>query len=612
LDAALRLLDCQLFLLVNRLGGPAWELATAYGTLLGDGAVIAVLLLLGLRLGDPRRFPKNFLLIGLAAALAGLANVGVKQLVSRPRPLREPLFAVSREPVAQRWLPGGRSVREFSVGNPELAALAPTLKVMGPTLKHRSFPSGHTAAAFGCAAGLAYAFRRRRGLWVLPAAFAGLTRVACGVHFPFDVLAGAALGAGVSTGFLRLLESFHGLASPPQARAPRLAAGPTRVMMMVGEASADRYGARVLEALRAREPDLDAFGIGGEQLRRAGLTAHADAAQLEIVGFTAVLARLPTVVRIYRRMIDLLRRARPDVLVCIDLPDFNFMLAQQARALGIPVLFFISPQFWAWRSGRINKLAERISKMIVAFPFEAPYYERAGVPVAFHGHPLLEERDPGSATREPAEAPPGLDPARRTVVLAPGSRRSEWKHNNRALFGAAARLRAEIPKLQFAVPLAPNASEPAMRKAAARAGIEVVCTRGDHHDLFRTSELGIVCSGTATLEAALAELPMLIFYRGNWLNAILGKLLLRIDRIGLPNIVLGGPRPVYPELLQHRAGATGLARTALALLQSDEELQRLRQAGAGVRERLAGGATSAAVADEILALARDGEAAAGP
>jgi len=303
-------------------------------------------------------------------------------------------------------------------------------------------------------------------------------------------------------------------------------------------------------------------------------------------------------------MVALLSQATPDVLVCIDLPDFNSMLALQARARGVPVLFDISPQFWAWRSRRIDKLAGRISKMIVAFPFEAPHYERAGVPVAFHGHPLLEGLEPRHASREQALARFGLDPERRTCVLAPGSRRSEWKHNIRVLFGAAAQLQRELPDLQFAVPLAPRASEERMQRAAEAAGITIVCTRGDNYDLFRSGDFGLLCSGTVTLEAALAELPMLIFYRGNWVNAILARLMLEIDRIGLPNIVLGGDSPAYPELLQHRASARGLAEQALSLLRDEAALSRQREAGARVRKQLTGGSTSDAVAAEILALAR--------
>jgi lipid-A-disaccharide synthase len=377
-----------------------------------------------------------------------------------------------------------------------------------------------------------------------------------------------------------------------------------RVMMVVGEASADAYGARILRALRRRAPDVDAFGVGGPRLREAGLRCQADADRLEIVGFTAVATRLPALAGLLRRLHRSLRERRPHVLVCIDLPDFNALLARRARALGIPVLFFIAPQAWAWRSGRARRWPRIASRLIVAFPFEVPFWERAGVSVACHGHPLLEDLPAHPSAREAALEPLGLDPGRPTLVLAPGSRRSEWRHHARLLFAAAARVRAEHPKLQVALPLAPGTSEERLQRAAARAGVAIACTPPPHHDLLCHADLGLLCSGTITLEAALAGLPFVAFYRGSWPNALLAALLLETDRVALPNIVLGGERPVFPELLQHRATPARLAREALALLGDDAALARLRTAGRRVREHLTAGPTSERVADEILTLAR--------
>jgi lipid-A-disaccharide synthase len=374
-------------------------------------------------------------------------------------------------------------------------------------------------------------------------------------------------------------------------------------MVVVGEASADRHGARVLEALRRRVPDVEAFGVGGEALRRAGLRCHADSGELEIVGFTAVVAHLPQLLRLHRRLSALLREARPDVLLCIDLPDFNALLARRARRLGVPVLFYVAPQVWAWRSGRAARWRERVSRLVVTLPFEPPFWQRAGVPVSYHGHPLLEDRSPRFAGREQALTRLGLDPARRTLVLAPGSRRSEWRHHARPLFAAAARVVRELPGLQLAVPLAPRIGEAEVQRAAARAGVAVRCTRPPHHDLFLHADLGLLCSGSVTLEAALAGLPMVVFYRGSWANALLARLLLETDRVALPNLLLGGERPVFPELLQHRASARRLAHEALRLLRDDDARAALRDAARRAAAALGSGTPSAAVADALLELA---------
>ncbi len=596
-------LDAHLLLLVNRLDLPGWDFVMGYGTDLGHQLLLTLLIAAGLRLLDRRRFPKNFAVISLAMLFAGLVNLGFKYAIERPRPLE----LTDGRPLEQREMLGGRLDRKFRVIDPQLARVAPTLRVLGPTLRKHSFPSGHTAVAFGCAAGLIYVSRsRRRWLWLLPAGFVGFTRLACGVHYPSDVVAGALIGSAFSLFALRSTESLHGLASPPLAPAERGARrpGPLRIMMIVGEDSADVYGARLLEQLRQLDPELEAFGIGGTELERAGLEIETDAQRLAIVGFTGVVRALPSLLRIYRRAHALLDARSPDVLVCIDLPDFNFMLALQARARGIPVLFDISPLVWAWRSGRIAKLADRISKMIVAFPFEAPYYERHHVPVAFHGHPLLEGLERRFADRAAARSHFGLDPERPVCVIAPGSRKSELRHNVPALFGAAARLQQQEPRLQFALPLASRVEEKPLQTAAARAGIQVVFTRGDNFDLFACAELGIICSGTATLEAALAGLPMVIFYRANLINAVLAKLVVEIDRYGLPNIILGGEECVYPERIQCRASARHLADAALPMLRDPAVRQRLRDAGSEVRRRLSGGATSRAVAAEVMALAR--------
>ncbi|MCZ7586972.1 MAG: phosphatase PAP2 family protein [Deltaproteobacteria bacterium] len=327
--------DRAAFLQLNAPRGEAWDLLFGYGTYLGDGLVLAVILFIVTKLFDGRRFPKNFLLIGIAMLFAGALNGIVKNAFDRPRPLNEPAFAPVKAERVETALGPWLTRHEYRAAPGGEGGL----RVLGKRYGRRSFPSGHTAAAFAFAAGMIYAYRFAwTWLVLLPAAFVGLSRIVCGVHFPIDVFGGALIGASVSAGFLRAFEMFHGLGGKIHPRAPHRDDGPPRVMMVVGEASADVYGARILAAMRAKEPGVSAFGVGGEQLENAGLERVADAHDLSIVGFTAVLTSLGAIVRIYRRLMRLFETRRPDLLVCIDLPDFNLMLAQQARFRGVPVL----------------------------------------------------------------------------------------------------------------------------------------------------------------------------------------------------------------------------------------------------------------------------------
>jgi lipid-A-disaccharide synthase len=262
------------------------------------------------------------------------------------------------------------------------------------------------------------------------------------------------------------------------------------------------------------------------------------------------------------------------------------------------------------RARRVSRLAERISRLVVLFPFEQALWERAGVSVACHGHPLAEELATRHTTRAQARARLGLDASRPLLALAPGSRTSELARHLGPLLDAAARLRAELPDLALALPVASEACEAPLRAAIEASGLEVRLVREGAFELFVAADFGLVCSGTATLEAALAGLPMLIFYRGNALNAALARRLVQIDRIGLPNLLLGGPAAVFPELFQQEVTGERLAATALALMRDPARLAALREACARVRALLPPRATSAAVALEILALAGNGPATA--
>ncbi|MCB9476734.1 MAG: lipid-A-disaccharide synthase [Deltaproteobacteria bacterium] len=604
--------DRDLFCRINGVESPIWDTFFGYATHFGDTLVILILLVVFLTRVDRSRFPVNFVAIGLSLLVtAGIANRIVKETFDRPRPPADTYLQVERDATRTRTVIGDMPVTYFAVKEgPDTPASCRHVKVIGRRMSRHSFPSGHTATAFAIAMGLFYiGRRRRRWLWFLPALVIGVSRIAVGVHFPLDVLFGALVGGGGTYILLRETEIFHSLGSPPNGRPlPPKTDRPLTLMMITGEASADVYGARILEEVRRERPDARAFGVGGERLAKTNFEEIADAHELSIVGFTAVIARLRTIVRIYKALHRRLREERPDALLCIDLPDFNLMLAAQARYFGIPVVFFISPQFWAWRQGRVAKIAPRVSKMIVAFPFEQDAYRDHDVPVAFHGHPLLEILKRRFETDEQAREYFGLHPTKKILVLAPGSRGSEFAHVRRDIFAAGAAILRELPDWQAAVPLAPKATVAEFQAAADRVGLKATFTKGDNYDLFAIGEFGLLCSGTVTLEAALAGLPMVIVYRGNWLNYRIAKSMIKIDRIGLPNIILGGETPVFPEMIQHDAAADRLADKALSILRAPDEYDRLRRAAADVRGALTGGETSRSVARDLIELADKGRA----
>jgi lipid-A-disaccharide synthase len=510
---------------------------------------------LGLRVVDPRRFPRNALWMALALASA----LGLRAALA-----------------AATGLEASRSA----------------------------------AQAAALATALAYAFRRRAGgaarsaSWIAAAALAA-AGLLLSQGSTAERAGGAVLGAAAALALLRGLELVHALGAPSPLPPPRKRrpGEPLRVHFVAGEASGDLYAARVLAALRAHLPGVVAEGLGGDRLRAAGLRSLGDASALSIVGFTGVLAALPRLARLYRGFARALDREPPHVLVCVDLPDWNGLLALQARARAVATLFFVAPQVWAWRPGRVAALADRISRLVVLFPFEAPAWAAAGVPVVCHGHPLVEVLAERRCSRAEAAARLGLDPRRPTLALAPGSRASELAHHVGPLLGAAARLQRELPSWQLAVALAPLVPEDPLRAAAARLGLEIRCVRDAAFELFLAAEFGLVCSGTATLEAALAELPMLVFYRGSALNMAIARRLVRVDRIALPNLLLGGPAPVFPELLQEAVTPAELARVTLECVRDPARMAALRAAGARVRERAPAGATADAVAREIATLA---------
>jgi lipid-A-disaccharide synthase len=373
-----------------------------------------------------------------------------------------------------------------------------------------------------------------------------------------------------------------------------------RVLLVAGEASGDMHGADLVRALRVRVPQLVVRGIGGAQLRSAGMETIVDTGAIATMGLFEARERLGAVMRAYRTMRRLVRREASDLLILIDFPEFNLALAGVAHRRGVPVLYYISPQVWAWRRRRIRKIARRVDRLAVVFPFEAPLYAGSGARAEFVGHPLLDRVRP---TCTPAEtfAAHGLDPAKRLVALLPGSRVKEIRLILPVMAEAAERLAAR-GDVQCVVALADTLSRADVAASMRGRSLPAQVVAGDTYNVVHASEIALVASGTATLETALLERPMVIVYRMAPLTFALARRLVRVPFIGMPNLIAG--RAVVPELVQHDATGPRLAEEAARFLDDAAYRTATSAALAELRGLLGGGGAAeraAAIAAEMLA-----------
>jgi lipid-A-disaccharide synthase len=376
-----------------------------------------------------------------------------------------------------------------------------------------------------------------------------------------------------------------------------------KVMIMSGEASGDLHGANLAREIQNQDPSIALYGVGSVRMKEAGVQMLADASEISVVGITAVLTHLRAIYRVYAKLKRFLKHERPDLLVLIDFPDFNIMLGKAARKFGIPVLYYISPQIWVWRKGRIKTLARLVKTMIVVFPFEVPIYEKAGVDVRFVGHPLSDVVQ-SSLTKDQAKKDLGLDSRRRTIALLPGSRTSEIEQLLPDMLNASRILASRFNDLQFVLPLAPTLDRNFVRAFLEQVpDIPVRMVEDRVYDVLRASDVAIVASGTATLETGLMAVPMVIAYRISALNYfLLTKIVRGVENVGLVNIVAG--KRIVPELVQNDSTPGNMADAVTSLLNDAVYYDRMQRDLVGVRRRLGdSGASSrtASVVREVLA-----------
>lgn len=366
-----------------------------------------------------------------------------------------------------------------------------------------------------------------------------------------------------------------------------------KVMIIAGEASGDQHGARLVSHVHQLAPWVRFYGIGGQHMRQAGVRILVDAAELAVVGLIEVLKHYRHLSNVLDSMRRTLREDRPDLLILIDYPDFNLRLAKTAHALGIKVLYYISPQVWAWRQHRVITIGKRIDMMAVVFPFELPFYEAANIPVRFVGHPLTEEVH-SDLTRDQAAMAAGLDPHRPIVGLFPGSRRNELQKLLPLQIDAARLLKSKMPAVQFILPRASTLDQTEIDALLCGRGLEVKCVSGDFYNVIQSCDAIVSASGTATLEIALMGKPLVAMYHVNRLSYLIMRRLIKVEHIALCNIVAG--RRVAAELIQNAATPTAIANELGRLLNDPEYTARLREGFSNVRDLLTGGHSSTDIA----------------
>ncbi|MGD8407679.1 MAG: lipid-A-disaccharide synthase [Thiohalophilus sp.] len=356
-----------------------------------------------------------------------------------------------------------------------------------------------------------------------------------------------------------------------------------RVMIIAGEASGDQHAARLVEGVKHCLPDTQFFGIGGSSMRKAGVDILVDSAELAVVGLIEVLAHRKVIFGALNQMREILRHDPPDLLILTDYPEFNLRLARTAKECGVKVLYYISPQIWAWRQGRVRKIQQLVDKMAVVFPFEVDFYANHGVPVTYVGHPLAHEVE-ASAGRDELLREFGMDPQRPVVGLFPGSRRSEIRRLLPVIIETAQRLHRERPELQFILPIASTLNPQLIRENMPEHDLDIHYIEHRPYDAMQASDAIVTVSGTVTLEIALIGTPMVVINRVAWLTYHIVRRMLKIKHIALCNIV--AQRQIVPERIQNDARPEVLAQDLLRLLDDKSYRDEIKRGLQEVKQKL--------------------------
>ncbi len=368
-------------------------------------------------------------------------------------------------------------------------------------------------------------------------------------------------------------------------------------MFLAGEASGDAHAAEVVAQLKLTQPGIRISGMGSSEMKNAGVDIFFDSSTIAVTGLIEVLRHWGDI----RQAMDIVKRqlneTRPDLLVLVDYPEFNLKMARHARKLGIKVLFYISPQVWAWRPKRIHKIGRLIDHMAVIFKFEQQYYEDADIPVSFVGHPLVDKVKVTSDSAD-IRAGMGIPPTAKVVGLFPGSRQNEITRLLPLMFAIARQMRTEDPTLKFLLPVATRRHFDDISRQCNYSGVDIIVSQGKIYDVISCCDAIATCSGTVTLEIALLEVPMCILYKISWFSYSIMSRMLTIPYIGLANIVAG--KAVVRELLQEDARPDTVSRELFELMNHKEYREQVKTGLAQVRENLGAGNGASNMAKLVL------------
>ncbi|RLA25249.1 MAG: lipid-A-disaccharide synthase [Gammaproteobacteria bacterium] len=370
-----------------------------------------------------------------------------------------------------------------------------------------------------------------------------------------------------------------------------------KVMLVSGESSGDQHAANLFLELKRRCSDIQGIGMGGKKMAAAGVKIYYDSSNIGVIGVVEVIKRYAEIKRALNTMKCLLLEQRPDLLICVDYKEFNFKLAGFAKKNGIKVLFYVSPQVWAWRPGRVVKYGRVIDMMAVIFPFEVPFYERENVPVRYVGHPSVDKvHAQRSIDEDFKEFDLAID--RPVVGLLPGSRTDEINRMLPIMLLAAELIQETIPDVQFVLPQADSVSDELLQASFQHSNIRVKTIKNQFYDTVQCCSAVMTVSGTATLEIALLKVPMLVTYKLSTITYLLAKILVDTEFIGLPNIIAG--KSVVKEFIQYQATPENLAQEIIHLLTDQQYAQSVRDSLQAVKIKVGVGGGSKNMAELAL------------